>query len=294
VSPLKVFCLLVALTAVLSGCAKRPHDQAVLTTQALPTQQIAANADQAMPAALSPVEVAGAPPTVPLSVNAGSLAGRTLRIGSMDDLKKLRPGEVILTFDDGPNPAITPRILATLADFEVKSIFFMVGQMARAHPETAQLVASAGHTIGSHSHGHENLQAITHDAALNSLTRGDTEISDAIKPAGKKLAPFFRFPYLNQTQALSADLSQSGIVIFGVDVDSWDYLGQSPDQIIKRTLRRLDARGRGVVLFHDIHSRTAKLLPDFLAALKERGYTVVRAVPKSQIQFSLEAIVAAR
>ena len=306
-SPIRSVFVLLALVGLLSGCAKPPQQQASIATQSLPPQQVAAVPEQPMPPALGGSATAdallvgeallktyGDDSIVTGAIDQQKLAGRSLQIGAMTDLKKLKPGEVILTFDDGPDPSITPKILATLQDFGVKATFFMVGKMAKAHPETAQLVALAGHSIGSHSHGHENLKAISYEAAINSVDTGDDEIAAAIKPTGKKLAPFFRFPYLNETRALRADLTDSGFVIFDVDVDSWDYLQQSPEQIIKRTLRRLDAKGGGVILFHDIHARTAKLLPDFLGELAGRGYKVVRAIPKNRLTFDLQTLIASR
>lgn len=306
VSPARLLFAALAFAGLLAGCAKPPQDEAVLTTQALPSEDVGAVAHQAMPAALGPpselptildaktLTTLRDPDIVTGSIEGLGIAGRTLYVSSVADFAKLRKGEVILTFDDGPHPTITPKILKTLKAYGVKATFFMVGKMARAHAETAQLVAKAGHTIGSHTHNHENLSAVTYEAALTSITKSEIEISAALKPGGYKLSPFFRFPYLMETRALKADLADSDITVFGVDIDSWDYLSQSTDKVLKRTLRRLDEKGKGIVLFHDIHARTAKLLPDFLDALQEHGYTVVRAVPKSRSLFDMINIAALR
>ena len=298
-SPLKVFLAALALAGLVSGCAKPPQDQAELTTQAVASGSVGAVSNQSMPDVLGKAETLPTilnpktlkalndPSIVTGALAMQSIAGRTLYVSSIKDFQKLKPGEIILTFDDGPSPSVTPKILATLKEYGVKATFFMVGNMAKAHSKTAQLVAKAGHTIGSHSHNHENFTAITHDAALNSVDVSEAEIAAALKPVSKKPAPFFRFPYLAQTKGLRADLSGAGLVIFDVDIDSWDYLSQSTDTILNRTLRRLDDKGRGIVLFHDIHSRTAKVLPAFLEALRERGYKVVRAVPKNTSIFDM-------
>ena len=298
-SPIKVFIAALALAGLVAGCAKPPQDQAELTTQAMASGPVAAVTTQPMPDVLgkgSSLPTILDPKTLEAledaSIQTGaiatpSIAGRTLYVSSVKDLEKLKPGEIILTFDDGPHPTITPKILATLKEYGVKATFFMVGKMAKAHAETAQLVATAGHTVGSHSHNHENFTAITYDAAIASVDTSESEIAAALKLAGKKPSPFFRFPYLAQTKALRADLIGAGFVIFDVDIDSWDYLSQSTDTILNRTLRRLDEKGKGIVLFHDIHARTAKLLPAFLDALSERGYKVVRAMPKNTSIFDM-------
>lgn len=202
----------------------------------------------------------------------------TRRIYSQSDLR-LKAGEVLLTFDDGPSVTQTPRILKALAQYGVRATFFMVGKSAKAHPGLVQQVARAGHTIGSHTHNHENLAKRSQASAVKAVLTGEDEVAAALAPIGKKVAPFFRFPYLAQTRALRANLQDSGLVIFDVDVDSADYKKDSSAAVLARVLARLDAAKGGIVLFHDIHGRTARMLPDFLAALKERGYKIVHAVP---------------
>ncbi|MBU1176375.1 MAG: polysaccharide deacetylase family protein [Alphaproteobacteria bacterium] len=276
---------------LVTGCAKPPKSQAILTTQSVGAGGAGVVPHQPMPAKLAD---AAAEPGREAATAPVSLAGRTLYVETIADLGRLRPGEIILTFDDGPHPAITPRILAILKQYDVRATFFMVGNMARNHAETALLVAEAGHTIGSHSHGHENFVTIGHAASVASVAISEDEIATALRPVGVKPAPFFRFPYLAETRALRADLTDVGFVVFDVDVDSLDYLDQSSDTVLARTLARLDEKGRGIVLFHDIHARTARLLPGFLDALAARGYTVVRAVPKRPALFDMLTVAALR
>lgn len=221
------------------------------------------------------------------------LAGRTLRVGNAADLN-LKSGEVILTFDDGPSPARTPAILDALDAHSVKATFFMVGKMAAAHPEIAQMVAKRGHTIGTHTHNHENLAKLTFASALDKVDSGEVEIQQALAPVHGKVAPFFRFPYLAQTRLLRTSLVEQGLVVFDVDVDSLDFKKDSSEVVMARTLRRLDAAGKGIILFHDIHARTARLMPDFLRALKERGYKVVHAVPRGTGLFDRPLVTAER
>lgn len=88
-------------------------------------------------------------------------------------------------------------------------------------------------------------------------------------------APFFRFPYLASTTALNKWLAQRGITVLDVDIDSKDYYKDSADTIVKRTMARVKARGKGIILFHDIHARSVAALPAFLRELKASGYKVV-------------------
>lgn len=281
-----------ALSLAAAGCAKPPEPAPSLTSyqpvsrpapESAPVQKtsaLAAAADRITTGALRPAYD-------------GKLAGRTVAIASGADLA-LRPKEIILTFDDGPSPTVTPLVLKALHDAGVKAVFFMVGQMADAHPQTAQMVALAGHTIGSHTHDHDNLAKLSETGAMTEVQTGEASIEKAIAPVGGQVAPFFRFPYLAQTRLLRADLRASGHVIFNIDVDSLDYKSDPSEVVLNRTLDKLDEKGGGIVLFHDIHMRTAKLLPDFLQAIKARGYKVVRAVPVTSPLFKMPTVIASR
>lgn len=221
----------------------------------------------------------------------GPLSGRTLAVASTADIV-LHPGEIILTFDDGPRAGRTDPILDILDRYNVKASFLMLGHAADAHPELVREVAARGHTIGSHSYDHTDLSKLTSQAAMADVLRGEQSISRALAGSGSALSPFFRFPYLAQTGFLRANMAQNDIVVLDVNIDSKDYYSETSDQIIARTMERLEARGSGIVLFHDIHARTVALLPDFLAQISERGYSVVRLVPRDPGAFGRDIFTA--
>ncbi|MBX3530819.1 MAG: polysaccharide deacetylase family protein [Rhizobiaceae bacterium] len=220
----------------------------------------------------------------------GSLAGRTIRVSSPSDLI-LAKNEVVLTFDDGPVPGKTPAILAALDRAGVKATFLMVGQMARSYPALVREVAARGHTIGTHTQDHKNLAGIGFDAAIAQIEAGRRSVEAALGPSRNRASGLFRFPYLAETAALRKHLAAHGMVPIGVTVDSKDYFVSSPDQVRSRTLATLSARGSGIILFHDLHKRTADMLPAFLSDLHARGFKVVHLVPASRAAESL--IVAA-
>lgn len=222
---------------------------------------------------------AGATP----SLSFGGLAGRTVTVGSVADLR-LRKHEVALTFDDGPVPGRTPAVLDALDKAGVKATFLMVGQMARSYPGLVREVAMRGHTIGTHSQSHANLTQISPANAQAQIDSGIKNVSDALVPTRYRAAPFFRFPYLASTPALRRQLAARGITVIDADIDSKDYFQSSPEQVRQRTLARVEARGSGIILMHDIHARTGKMLPALLADLKERGYKVVRLVPNGRAE----------
>ncbi|GEO84555.1 hypothetical protein GCM10007920_23050 [Ciceribacter naphthalenivorans] len=200
----------------------------------------------------------------------GQLGGRTITASSISDIH-LAPREVVLTFDDGPMPGKTERILATLDRYGVKATFLMVGQMAKSYPSIARKVAEQGHSIGSHTWGHPNLKGIAYDQAINQITKGELAVR-----SGAGVQPgFFRFPYLADTPRLRSALAHRGTVVLDVSIDSKDYFTSQPSEIVERTMAALHRRGNGVILMHDIHSRTVNMLPMLLQRLKSEGYKVV-------------------
>jgi peptidoglycan-N-acetylglucosamine deacetylase len=281
---------LVVAGAVLGGCAKPPAGQlAISSYTARPASAIDRSAITG--SILSASRPISQPPAPERIFASGHLAGRTLAVASTSDII-LHPGEVILTFDDGPRPGRTDAILETLDRFGVKATFMMLGNAAEAHPEMARRVALAGHSVGSHSYDHADLTLMTRQEALDDIAKGERAIARALAGSGVAPAPFFRFPYLSQSGFLRTSVMQGNIVVLDVDVDSKDYYKDTPEQVAERTLQRLEARGSGIILFHDIHPRTVAMLPGFLQSLEERGYSVVRLVPRDSGIFGRQIITA--
>ena len=228
----------------------------------------------ATPAAPEISPLTGLPPVM-LPDGSSPLTGRVLEISSPSDIV-LRPGEVILTFDDGPKPSTTESILKTLNAYGVKATFFMIGRNALAHPETAQSVYLAGETIGSHTFDHADLSKLTPEQALDDVVRGDNAVRAALAPIGGTDTPLFRFPYLAQTPLVRASIRSDSYIPIGAQMDSDDYFTTSPARLYRRILKELDKKGSGIILMHDIHERTALMLPNLLDALIARHYTVVQ------------------
>jgi len=190
----------------------------------------------------------------------------------------LGPKEVVLTFDDGPMPWITKSILDTLDRFCTKATFFPVGRMAIAYPATLRDVLARGHTVGSHTWSHpKNLALLQSARAVDEIERGIAAVALA---AGQPVAPFFRFPGLNDSVSLLAYLQQRGIATFTVDVVSNDSFVADAKALAKLTLERVEHLKGGIILFHDIKAATARALPAILTELKARGYKVVHMKAK--------------
>jgi peptidoglycan/xylan/chitin deacetylase (PgdA/CDA1 family) len=189
--------------------------------------------------------------------------------------------EVVLTFDDGPAPGTTPRVLSALREQCVRATFFLLGRNAAAHPALARQIAAEGHTIAHHTSSHRLLNRLTPEAAETEIARGIAEVETAAfgaTPAGYT-THFFRFPGFASSPALLRQLEAKRMVVFGADLWASDWNPMTPEQELALTLSRLDKTGGGIVLFHDTRAQTAAMIPAFLRALQSRGYTVVHVVP---------------
>jgi peptidoglycan/xylan/chitin deacetylase (PgdA/CDA1 family) len=203
------------------------------------------------------------------------------RVGSMQypETLPLNDKEVVLTFDDGPIPLYTNRILGTLAAECVKATFFIVGRQARAYPAEVRKVYNEGHTIGTHSQTHPLIfTRLSIGAAEQEIDQGIASVSAALGDP-RALAPFFRFPGLGRSHAIEAYLSSHGIMTWSADFPADDWTHISGQEVMRRALERLEHRGKGILLLHDIQPATALMLPQLLRELKERGYHVVQVVP---------------
>ncbi len=202
------------------------------------------------------------------------------RVGTIEykQTLPLEDHEVVLTFDDGPIPPHTDKVLDALAAECVKATFFVVGEMARAHPATLQRAYREGHSIGTHTEHHARLDRLPADKAQKEISDG---LASAAQALGDKNAvtPFFRFPYLDHTSAAEDRALQLGLSIWSADFHGSDWTFITPEKVTALALSRLEAKKKGILLLHDIHDRTVKALPVLLRELKKRGYRVVHVVP---------------
>ena len=187
----------------------------------------------------------------------------------------LQHKEVVLTFDDGPVPATTNRVLAALRAECTKATFFVVGTMSRAHSATLQKIARAGHTIGHHTQTHANLRNRSLAAASRDISAGMASVHRGLGPMRGRASKLFRYPYLARSAALDKVVRRHGLLPFSASIMSQDWKKTSGNAMIERVMARLNRQGRGVILLHDLQSRTAAALPALLRRLKREGYKVV-------------------
>lgn len=149
---------------------------------------------------------------------------------------------VALTFDDGPNPASTPQVLALLARYNARATFFLVGAAARRHPALVREIAEAGHVVGNHSWDHTSFDSIPGRQRRRQMRNTQR----AIAPHGVRL---FRPPYGHQTVGSRFDASLLGfqVIAWSLSIADWS----DPDA--ERMARRLIAHVKpgSIVLLHD-------------------------------------------
>jgi len=194
----------------------------------------------------------------------------------------LEPGEIVLTFDDGPWPNTTPAVLKALSEHCTKATFFIVGEHALWHPEILKRVAADGHTIGTHTWSHANLakKKMLGEAGVTEIEKGISAVRAAL---GAPPAPFFRFPFLQGPKETIAYLGERNIAIFSMDLDSFDFKHRKAEAVVKSVMGKLEKQGKGIILMHDLQKATAEAMPKLLRELKEKGYRVVHLTAKEPV-----------
>ncbi|MEM6940991.1 MAG: glycosyltransferase [Pseudomonadota bacterium] len=195
-----------------------------------------------------------------------------------------RPGEVLLTFDDGPHPDFTPQILEILAKTDTPAVFFALGQNVMKHPGILRDVFEAGHEVGTHSFSHPRMDKIS-DARLQlELTMTDRAVAGAIGHS----TLLYREPFLRSGGPISAGrvgplqrVEARGQINFGMDVVPKDWLGLSAEEIAAYAISQVEAGAGNVILLHDgggeDRSASVAALPLIITELRDRGYRFVTA-----------------
>jgi peptidoglycan/xylan/chitin deacetylase (PgdA/CDA1 family) len=210
-------------------------------------------------------------------------AATTPRVGSKNfpQTLPLDDHEVVLTFDDGPWPPTTPKVLAALAHECVRATFFLIGKPASEHPALVRRIAAEGHTIGHHTWTHRSLMQIKPSETTEEIDHGISAVEMALHGVATTTpsTPFFRFPGFETTPATLDLLQSRGIVVFGADLWASDWNPMTPKQELKLLIERLNIARKGIILLHDPKAQTAAMVPAFLRYLRDNHYRVVHLVP---------------
>ena len=204
---------------------------------------------------------------------------RTLVLG-LDSLPAhdlLSRKEVILTFDDGPHPVRTVRVLNALASECVTATFFLIGENAAKHPEMVRKITDRGHNLGGHTRTHRRMTDLPLAEAQADILAGQDKIEAAYENA--EAAPpiaFFRYPFLASSPELDAFLVDNKLIRMDVTTDGSDWSDITGPEIIDNVMAGLAARDeKGVILLHDPSWVSSHIVGQLLDRLKAEGYSVV-------------------
>ena len=203
-------------------------------------------------------------------------------IGSMQyrETLPLNDGEVVLTFDDGPIPINSYRVLDTLAAQCVKATFFLVGRQVQANPVGVRKLLDAGHTVATHTQNHPYaMQRLQLDRAKVEIDGGIASVTAALGERSAAISPFFRIPGLSRNDGIEEYAKAKGLQVWSTDFLADDWHSISSARVYDLAMKRLAAKGKGILLLHDIQPRTVAALPRLLSDLKARGYRIVHVVP---------------
>jgi cellulose synthase/poly-beta-1,6-N-acetylglucosamine synthase-like glycosyltransferase/peptidoglycan/xylan/chitin deacetylase (PgdA/CDA1 family) len=192
------------------------------------------------------------------------------------------PGKIALTFDDGPDPRWTPKILDILKEKGVHATFFIIGENGAASPRLVQRILAEGHDLGNHTFTHPNL-GDTPDSVAGVELNATQRLIEALTGRSTRL---FRPPYFGDAEPTSAEeiapmqeAEKMGYLTVGLKVDPDDWQKPTPEQIIERVVAQatdpdLEKRGQ-VVLLHDSggdRTATVAALPKLIDTLRAKGF----------------------
>lgn len=189
---------------------------------------------------------------------------------------------VTLTFDDGPSPTFTGKILDLLAGYNAKETFFVIGKQAESYPQLIRREYFEGHEIGNHTYDHREVNSLTADELRNELERAHQVIYDIIQRDMKLFRPTSGF-YNEKIVKVAASLNYT-VIIWTWGQDSRDWAGASGERIAAWLIKTV--KPGNIIHFHDLggdRSNTVRDLEIMLPALKEQGYRFVTVSALLQI-----------
>jgi cellulose synthase/poly-beta-1,6-N-acetylglucosamine synthase-like glycosyltransferase/peptidoglycan/xylan/chitin deacetylase (PgdA/CDA1 family)/spore germination protein YaaH len=188
---------------------------------------------------------------------------------------------IVLTFDDGPDPAYTPDILDILRARQVPALFFVMGEQGERYPELLARIAAEGHEIGNHTYTHPNIALVGDER----LTLEVNAVQRLLESRLGRRSLLFRPPYAEDVEPETPDqvrpllvTSALGYYTVGMLIDPNDWASPGVDAIVSRVLDAARAGTGHVVLLHDSggsREQTVAALPAIIDGLRAEGYTLV-------------------
>ncbi|MFQ5864287.1 MAG: polysaccharide deacetylase family protein [bacterium] len=193
---------------------------------------------------------------------------------------RMRDHNIYLTFDDGPDKDITPKLLDLLQKYNIEATFFLLGQKAECYPDIVKDIQSKGHTIGNHSYSHQRMLGKSKQQIVDEINKTNETL---LKVTGQK-PRLFRPPYgifgMNLLNVL--EKTKHKMVLWSCSVG--DFKKQATSRKIKKRIIKL-VEPKQIILLHDGHPNskyTLEALEESLGRLKDRGLKF-SAIPDNSI-----------
>jgi peptidoglycan/xylan/chitin deacetylase (PgdA/CDA1 family) len=171
-----------------------------------------------------------------------------------------------LTFDDGPHPDLTPRLLDLLATERVPGTFFLIGREAEQHPEIVRRIVAEGHAVGSHSYSHPVRSSLSAREAAEEVSRG----AGAIARITGRSPSLYRPPRGKLTAGDLWRLGRGRLTTVLWNVDPRDYATDTGDEV-RSWFKSHPLRAGDLVLLHDTRPHALEILPELFAAARANG-----------------------
>lgn len=180
---------------------------------------------------------------------------------------KRTPQKILaLTFDDGPHPKVTPQILDLLKKHNAKATFFCIGQHAEKYPEILKRILEEGHEVGNHSYSHKNTFPLFGESQI----KKELQQTDAILKQENKL---FRPPFGVTNPTIAKVIKETGHLVIGWNVRSFDTVTKDPQTIAKRVLKKI--KPGSIILMHDTQPQSLEALKIMLPKLKDYQFATI-------------------
>ena len=193
--------------------------------------------------------------------------GRTLPRAVLVKGRRATRPRVALTFDDGPHPEHTPRILELLAARRVHATFFLQGAQVERRPGLARAIAAAGHEVGNHGHSHLDARRTPLGAYVADVERAQRVLQQAL---GTALEPLFRPPHGSVTALSFLSLARRGYRFVFWSADSRDSFIRTQRGLVDH-VESLAVSDGDILLFHEDYAHTVEALPGILDSLRDRS-----------------------
>lgn len=179
--------------------------------------------------------------------------------------------KIAITFDDGPIPVMTEKVLDVLTTYKVPAAFFCIGNRVHDYPGLTKRIHESGHLIGNHSYWHGAMFDLQSADKISKELR-DTDA--AIEKVIHKRPNFFRPPYGVTNPMVATAVRKGGYKTIGWTIRSFDTMTKNGNDLLERVTKSL--KGGDVILFHDYSAATLEMLPKFLDQVAKLGLKIVR------------------